>query len=59
MKKFLLKNAMVICAALLGFTLQAQVAQPTKVYNPSGKQHPSMSFAASNGLTDEIGRAHV
>ena len=44
---------MVICAALLGFTLQAQVAQPTKVYNPSGKQHPSMSFAASNGLTDD------
>lgn len=49
MKTKLLKLAMtVMCACLFASPLSAQGIQPVKVYNPSGKQIPGVTFASSS-----------
>ena len=50
--KLLLRTAALFYAMLLGMTLQAQFTTPTKVYNPSGKQHSSIAFANSNSCAE-------
>ena len=50
--KLLLRTTALTCALLLGMTLQAQFTTPTKVYNPSGKQHSSIAFANSNSCAE-------